>query len=272
MSNVPKDFAHGRGVHGSASEAADNLLDAASQASDRVRESTDHLRDAAGHAAARTAESLRYAAQKAKPKLRGWIHSFTAPVAFVGGIVLVALAPPSLRFATIVFAISGFVLFTMSAIYHRGTWNERTFTLLRRLDHSNVFLLIAGTYTPLSVAYLDTAIGRTVLAIVWGGALAGITLKFVWINAPRWLYVPVYIALGWVAVWFLPDFWDAGGPAIVWLLLGGGIAYTLGALAYALKRPNPAPAWFGFHEIFHVGTVIGWGCHFIAVLLTLLAF
>ena len=105
----------------------------------------------------------------------------------------------------------------------------------------------------------------TLLSIVWGGALLGIGFRVFWVGAPRWLYVPLYVALGWVAVWFLPDFSAAAGPALVWLIAAGGIAYTLGAVVYGFKRPNPSPRWFGFHEIFHVGTVVGFVCHLIAV-------
>jgi hemolysin III len=101
--------------------------------------------------------------------------------------------------------------------------------------------------------------------VVWVGAALGIAARLVWLSAPRWVYVPIYVALGWVAVGFLPQFWTTGGPAIVWLVAGGGLAYTVGAVVYALKRPNPSPRWFGFHEIFHVGTVVGFVCHYIAV-------
>ncbi|MFH5824377.1 hemolysin III family protein [Georgenia sp. AZ-5] len=204
-----------------------------------------------------------------KPRLRGWIHAGTAPVALVAGVVLVALAPTTAaRASTAVFALTAVVLFGTSAVYHRGTWSPRAAAVLRRLDHSNIFLLIAGTYTPLAVLLLDRRTATVLLAVVWIGAVLGIAARLVWLAAPRWVYVPIYVALGWVAVGFLPAFWRTGGPAIVWLVAAGGLAYTLGAVAYALKRPNPSPRWFGFHELFHVGTVVGYGCHYVAVYLS----
>jgi hemolysin III len=180
--------------------------------------------------------------------------------------VLVALSPtPEARISTAVFALAAVVLFGTSAVYHRGTWSARTAAMLRRADHSNIFLLIAGTYTPLAVLLLDASTARILLVVVWGGAILGIAARILWLDAPRWVYVPIYMALGWVAIGFLPAFARSGGPAIVWLVALGGLAYSLGATVYALKRPNPSPRWFGFHEIFHVGTVLGWGCHYVAV-------
>ncbi|MFC7404928.1 PAQR family membrane homeostasis protein TrhA [Georgenia alba] len=211
-----------------------------------------------------TAESSFTAA--VKPLLRGWIHLGTTPLALVAGLVLVALSPTmAARISTAVFVLSAVVLFGTSAVYHRGSWSPRLAGALRRADHSNIFLLIAGTYTPLSVLLLDTATATTLLVVVWTGAALGIAARILWLGAPRWVYVPIYVALGWVAVWFLPAFWRSGGPAVVWLVMLGGLAYTLGALAYGTKRPNPSPRWFGFHEIFHVGTVVGWSCHYAAV-------
>lgn len=207
-------------------------------------------------------------ADAVKPRLRGWIHAGTAPLALAAAVVLVALSPTtSARWANTVFGVSAVLLFGTSAVYHRGTWSPRVAGVLRRLDHTNIFLIIAGTYTPLAVLLLDTATARTLLLVVWAGALVGLLARVLWLGAPRWLYVPVYIALGWVAVWFLPDFWSSGGPAVVWLVAAGGLAYTLGAVVYGTKRPNPSPRWFGFHEIFHVLTVVGFTCHFVAVAL-----
>jgi hemolysin III len=201
-----------------------------------------------------------------KPRLRGWIHAGTAPVALVAGVVLVLLAPTAeARVSTAVFALAGVVLFGTSAVYHRGTWSPRTAATLRRADHSNIFLLIAGTYTPLAVLLLDRSTATVLLIVVWVGAALGILARILWLDAPRWVYVPVYMALGWVAVGYMPAFGRSGGPGIVWLVALGGLAYMLGATAYATKRPNPSPRWFGFHEIFHVGTVLGWGCHYAAV-------
>lgn len=239
--------------------AAAHAGDAATQAGEAVA----HAGEAVAQAAGRAAEAV-------KPILRGWIHAFTAPTALVVGIILVALTPAAERWSTAVFAATGVILFGLSAVYHRGNWSPRVHAVLRRLDHANIFLLIAGTYTPLAWILLARPTALLVLAIVWGGAAAGILLQVLWPSAPRWVYVPLYIALGWVAVWFLPAFW-AHSPAIVWLLMAGGIAYTVGAGAYGFKRPNPWPRYFGFHEIFHVGTVVGWVCHVVAVFLAVAA-
>ncbi len=220
---------------------------------------------------ARMADRMEDMFEQVKPRFRGWIHAVTAPLALAAGIVLIALTPTAMgKIAVSIFAASTVVLFGHSAVYHRGTWSAKVGAILRRMDHANIFLLIAGTYTPLSLFLLDRATATTVLTVVWGGALAGILLRVLWLHAPRWLYVPLYIALGWVAVWFLPQFWHAGGPAIVWLVVAGGISYTLGAVVYALKWPDPAPRWFGFHEIFHVCTVIGYACHCVAVFMAAL--
>jgi len=181
-------------------------------------------------------------------------------------IVLVALSPTTpARLANVVFGVSAVLLFGTSAVYHRGRWSPRVAGVLRRMDHTNIFLIIAGTYTPLTVLLLDWPTKRNLLVIVWSGAFAGLLMRVFWLGAPRWLYVPIYVALGWVAVWFLPDFSDAGGPAVLWLVIAGGIAYTVGAIVYGLKRPNPSPRWFGFHEIFHALTVAGFTCHYVAV-------
>lgn len=207
----------------------------------------------------------------AKPRLRGWIHAVMAPLSLALGIVLVALTPAGAgRWSVAVFAAATVMLFGTSAIYHRGTWGPRGEAVLRRLDHANIFLVIAGTYTPLAVLLLPPSTARLLLWIVWGGAILGILMRVFWLGAPRWVYVPVYVALGWVAVGFLGQFWATGGPAVVWLIVAGGLGYTLGAVAYGLKRPNPVPGWFGFHELFHVGTVIGYVCHALAIALVAL--
>ena len=206
-----------------------------------------------------------------KPRLRGWVHAGMAPLAVIGAVVLVVVAPTTAGKVTgAVFGLSAILLFGTSAVYHRGTWSPRVAGVLRRLDHTNIFLIIAGTYTPLTVLLLPWPLQRTLLVVVWAGALAGLLARVFWLGAPRWFYVPIYIALGWVAVWFLPDFGAAGGAAVVWLVALGGLAYTVGAVVYGTRRPNPSPRWFGFHEVFHVLTVIGFGCHYAAVLIAAL--
>jgi len=202
-----------------------------------------------------------------KPRLRGWIHLGMAPVALAGAIVLVALAPTTAgKWSSAVFGAASILLFGISAVYHRGNWSPTTTAVLRRLDHTNIFLVIAGSYTPMAVILLDGAARRTTLLVIWGGALAGLLARVFWLGAPRWFYTPVYVALGWVAVWQMPAFWNATpqGPTIVWLIAAGGLAYTIGAVVYGTRRPNPSPRWFGFHEVFHSLTVIGFTCHYIA--------
>jgi len=216
----------------------------------------------------RLTEGVAQVATAVKPKLRGWIHAGMFPVVVAAGIVLVALSPTTTaRVTNAIFSLSSVLLFGLSAVYHRGHWSPRTTRVLRRLDHSNIFLIIAGTYTPLSALLLIESRARVLLWIVWSGAVAGLLARVLWLNAPRWLYVPIYLALGWIAVAFMPQFWQSGtdGPAVVWFLAAGGAAYTLGAVVYALKRPNPSPRWFGFHEVFHALTVVGFGCTYVSV-------
>jgi hemolysin III len=216
--------------------------------------------------ASRTTKAAAELVDQVKPKLRGWIHAGIAPFVLAAAIVLVALSPTTpVRWANAVFGLSAVLLFCTSAVYHRGHWSPRVAGVLRRMDHTNIFLIIAGTYTPLAVLLLPPATARILLVVVWSGALVGLLMRIFWLGAPRWLYVPIYVALGWVAVWFMPQFWRSGGPAIVWLVMAGGLAYTVGAVVYGFKRPNPSPRWFGFHEIFHSLTVAGFATHYIAV-------
>jgi len=203
-----------------------------------------------------------------KPRLRGALHLVAFPVSLVAGAVLLALADdPADRWACLVYTVCAAVLFGCSALYHRGTWDARTHARLRRLDHANIFLMIAGTYTALCVALLDGTTRTAVLAVVWVGALAGIVFRVAWLHAPAWLYTPFYVALGWVAIAVLPSLARSGGPAVITLVVVGGVAYSAGGLIYALRRPDPAPATFGYHELFHTGTIIGYVCHYLAIAL-----
>jgi len=207
----------------------------------------------------------------AKPRLRGSFHAATAPLALVYGVTVTTLAAPGTERLTVaIFALATVVLFAVSAVYHRAAWTGRAAATLRRLHHANIFLVIAGTYTPLSALLLPRTTATVLLAIIWGGAGAGIAMRVLWLHAPRWLYVPIYVALGWVAIAFIPAFWASGGPAVAALVITGGLGYTAGAVIYALKRPNPSPRWFGFHEIFHIGTIIGYACHAAAIALVAL--
>ncbi|WP_223146525.1 hemolysin III family protein [Dietzia sp. ANT_WB102] len=205
-----------------------------------------------------------------KPLLRGWIHAGTLPVAIALGVVLTVLADGvALTWACAVFLATSSLLFGISALYHRINWGPRAAALMRRLDHSNIFLLIAGTYTPMAVAALSPSTAAILLPLVWSGALLGILFRLFWLSAPRWLYVMLYILLGWTAVWFIGDLIHANLAGVI-LVVAGGLAYTGGAVVYGLKRPDPSPGVFGFHEVFHTCTVVAFACHWAAMLLFVL--
>ncbi|RKN46973.1 PAQR family membrane homeostasis protein TrhA [Streptomyces hoynatensis] len=202
----------------------------------------------------------------AKPMLRGWLHAGMFPAVLIAGVFLTALTDsPSGRVACAVYTLTACLLFGVSALYHRGEWSPRAEAVLRRLDHANIFLIIAGTYTPFTILLLDGARGQVLLWIVWAGALAGIAFRIFWVGAPRWLYTPCYIALGWTALFFLPDFLHAGGLAVLILVVGGGVLYSAGGVIYGLKRPNPWPRWFGFHEVFHSFTLAAFVVHYVGI-------
>lgn len=208
-----------------------------------------------------------------KPKLRGWIHAITAPLALAACIVLTVLAPTTtLKIGSAVYLACSLLLFANSGVYHisNGHFPVKVSQLLRRIDHANIYLLIAGTYTPLALALMTPDHQRLVLGIIWVGAVIGMVANVCWITAPRWLFTILYVVLGWVAVWFIPELYRAGGAAIVVLIASGGVIYTLGAVVYALKKPDPLPRWFGFHEIFHACTVAAWVCQCIACYMAVL--
>ena len=197
--------------------------------------------------------------------MRGWLHVGAAPVALLAGIILVALGPTlSGRLTAAVFTLTAVLLFGTSAVYHRGNWPTPVRKALRRLDHANIFLIIAGTYTPLAVMLLPQRTAIIALSIVWAGAIGGLLARFLWSNAPRWFWVPLYLALGWVAVGFTGPFYESGGAVVVWLIGAGGLAYTVGAAMYATRWPKPSATYFGFHEYFHALTIAGYVCHYIA--------
>lgn len=207
------------------------------------------------------------AAAEVKPSWRGWIHAGTFPVAIAAGIVLIALAQGApAKWAAAVFMATSLLLFGNSALYHRFNWGPTTKAVLKRIDHANILLLIAGTYTPLATLALPPEKGLVLLIVVWSGTVLGILFRVFWINAPRWLYVALYLALGWAAVMYMVDLVQANVAMMV-LVCVGGLLYTVGAIIYAMKKPNPWPGHFGFHEIFHVCTVLAFLCHWTACLL-----
>ncbi|MFJ2535233.1 PAQR family membrane homeostasis protein TrhA [Microbacterium maritypicum] len=211
------------------------------------------------------------AAAETKPTWRGWIHAGTFPVALVAGVVLIIVSQgAAAKWASAVFMLTSLLLFGNSALYHRIDWRPKVKVLLKRIDHANILLLIAGTYTPLAVLALPPEKGVLLLSLVWGGTLVGILFRVFWIHAPRWLYVALYLLLGWAAVMYLVDLMNANFAMMV-LVIVGGLLYTGGAVVYALKKPNPWPGHFGFHEIFHVCTVLAFLCHWTACLLIALS-
>ena len=202
-----------------------------------------------------------------RPTWRGWIHAGTFPIAIVLGIVLIALSDGTeAKVASAIFMATSLLLFGNSALYHRFDWQPRTKVILKRIDHANIFLLIAGTYTPLSLLALPPEQGILLLVVVWTSALIGIAFRVFWIHAPRWLYVALYIALGWAAVMYMGELLAVSVPMVL-LVIIGGLLYTIGAVIYGLKRPNPIPGVFGFHEIFHALTVLAFLCHWTATLI-----
>ncbi len=201
-----------------------------------------------------------------KPRLRGVVHQWSFFVALAAGAVLVILAPDGR--ATVVAAVYAAALAGLlgtSALYHRVTWRPGVRAWMRRLDHSMIFVLIAGTYTPFAALVLTGSTQVVVLAGVWAGAAAGVVFSLVWIRAPNWLAAVAYVSLGWFACVAAPQLVDRAGIAALVLILGGGVAYTAGAVVYALQRPDPRPAVFGYHEVFHVLVVAAAVIHFVAV-------
>jgi hemolysin III len=212
-----------------------------------------------------------------KPLLRGWLHTYAFFVALIAGVVLTTLAATvaprpgtAAAVACGIYSVTVCALFGTSALYHRRVWSERWYPVMRRLDHSMIFVFIAGTYTAFSVLLLRPAMATVILAVVWGGAALGVGLKLIYPHTPRWVFAPLYIALGWVAVAVLPQLLAHGVTGFA-LLLAGGAWYTVGALSYVLRRPNPWPGVFGHHEFFHACTVIAAACHHIAIYFALFA-
>ena len=218
---------------------------------------------------AQPAEAIAAAVAELKPRLRGWLHAYAAAISIASGVALIAVAA-ALRggpaaASTSIYAATVTLLFGTSAIYHRLNWSPRAHAVMRRLDHSMIFVFIAGTYTPIAALTLPNSSALAVLVVVWTGALFGVGLQTAWPTAPRWLSVPCYIALGWVAVFILPDLLHNGGVAAFTLIVAGGLIYTVGAVVYGVKRPNPYPGTFGFHEVFHACTLLAALCHYVAI-------
>ncbi len=211
------------------------------------------------------------AVERPKPLLRGVFHEWACVVAIPLGVALVLSADTAAeRASAIAFSAAVAAMFGTSALYHRPTWTPKARRVLRRLDHAMIYLLIAGTYTPFALLTLDGAWRTSILAVVWSGTLAAIVLKVFWCDAPTWVAAGIGLALGWACVPVLPQIVRRLGPIGSTLLLLGGLAYSVGAVVYARKRPDPAPRIFGYHEIFHVLVIVAVACQYAAIAFFLL--
>lgn len=200
------------------------------------------------------------------PRMRGVLHTWAAPVAAAVGLVALALANEArARVGSAVWAVSLTALFAVSATYHRGAWRPAVKAWWQRADHSIIFVFIAGSYTPIALLVLEGTKSWIVLATVWGGALAGVLTRLTWHTAPRWLFGPLYIALGWVAITVLPDLATSAPVHANVLLFVGGVLYTVGAVVFATRKPDPFPQTFGYHEVFHALTILAATCHAVAI-------
>ncbi|PJJ56800.1 hemolysin III [Mumia flava] len=209
---------------------------------------------------------LRDAVDEIKPRLRGWLHAATWPLALAAFVVLLVLAPGAAsKTGVAVYMASALLLFGVSAVYHVGRWGPRAQLALKRVDHANIFLLIAGSYTPFALILLEPRDAAMLLAMVWGGALGGVAFRVFWVDAPRWLYTPMYVMLGWAAVLWREEFVAATSTAVIVLIVVGGVLYSLGAVVYGLRRPDPFPRWFGFHEVFHTLTIAAFVTHYVGI-------
>lgn len=202
-----------------------------------------------------------------KPKMRGWLHLGAVPTAALAGLLLVLLAPSQLRIPIAIYAFSTVVLFGISATYHRVNWRPGTRVIMQRIDHSAIFILIAGSYTAVAAAIVTGRSGTVMVIAAWVAATVGVLARLLWVKAPRWVFTPTYILFGVCAIFFAPAIIQNGGALVFALIMGGGILYIAGAIIFALRRPDPSPNWFGFHEVFHSFTLGGYVSHYVAVLL-----
>ena len=233
---------------------------------DSPREAVEHLADNLVDLSEGTAVVVRDQLAVVKPRLRGWLHLAAAPLALIAGAVLVLVCTTTAgRIGAGVFVGAAAVQYVVSAAYNIGTYAPRTTLMLRRADHSTIFLLIAGSYTPFALVLLEGQARTTLLALAWGGAAAGIAFKVLFPHTRRLISVLPYVGLGWVSVFFLPHFAATATTATLLLLIAGGLLYSAGVVVYGFRRPNPSLTWFGFHELFHSATLLAFAAHFTAV-------
>ncbi|HEY8778209.1 MAG TPA: hemolysin III family protein [Solirubrobacterales bacterium] len=247
--------------------AREAMGDRATAAREAIGDRATGAKEAVGDRATASREAAVDAIAAVKPRLRGVSHEWAFFVSlFLGAGLIVAAKTPRATLAVAIYAVSLSALFGTSALYHRINWqrpNARRW--MRRLDHSMIFLLIAGTYTPFALLALHGAWADAVLAVVWAGALAGTIVEMIWIDAPKWVTAIVYLSLGWVAIVAFPELWEGLGPGGSLLVAAGGLLYTAGAVVYATQRPNPNPAVFGYHEVFHLFVIAAAALQFAAV-------
>jgi hemolysin III len=247
--------------------ARDAATERAREARVAVNEAARDARDAATERAVAAKEATADAIAAVKPKLRGVSHEWAFFVSLVLGAALIFFAKtPKATLAVAIYAVSLSALLGTSALYHRVNWkrpNVRQW--MRRLDHSMIFFLIAGTYTPFALLVMHGTLAIAILAVVWAGAVGGAIVEMIWIGHPKWVSALVYLSIGWVAVAAFPELWDALGPVGALLLAGGGLLYTAGAVVYATQRPNPSPTVFGYHEVFHAFVIVAAAVQFAVI-------
>ncbi len=258
------DFLHGESMGDRASAARDAVNERAREAKEAVNEATRDAREAVNERAAAAKGATAEAIAAVKPKLRGVSHEWAFFISLVlGGALIFFAKTPKATLAVGIYAVSLSALLGTSALYHRVDWKRpHVRQWMRRLDHSMIFFLIAGTYTPFALLVMHGTLATAILIAVWAGAVAGAIVEMVWIGHPKWVSAAVYLTIGWVAVAAFPDLWSGLGPTGALLLVGGGLLYTAGAVVYAIQRPNPSPAIFGYHEVFHAFVLAAAVIHF----------
>lgn len=267
----------GRERASAAKEAMGERIDAAREATNErmeiARDATVQKIETARESTGERVEAVKQTAteiqERVKPKLRGWIHEGAFPVSIVAGVILVITANGEREtLALTIYAFSLSALLGTSALYHRVNWKRPSTRLwMRRLDHSMIFLLIAGTLTPFALLVLDGTLATAVLVAVWAGAAAGIVVELIWTQSPKWVHVAVYVSVGWIGAIAFPSIISQAGIFAGVLVALGGLLYMVGAVVYARQRPDPSPAVFGYHEIFHVLVVAAAAAHFTAIAL-----